>query len=174
MLRAKVYIGVRVPREKVPGLYPQLQGETIELSDEEIRNWEQTKQRLIDGFVQYNKSIDISINGMPPNGIMNRNWRKKVVGKLTFDRPVVVEIEKPELIPKPEKERLTRVQRINLLRAIISAVASGKKEQILQTSKTRIYKVRPWGKTARSVVISRVSGKMVRVKNASSLLMRKL
>src|SRR4030066_192002 len=100
MLRAKVYIGVRVPREKVPGFYPQLQGETIELSDEEIRNWEQTKQRLIDDFVQYNKSIDISINGMPPNGIMNRNWRKKVVGKLTFDRPVVVEIEKPELIPK--------------------------------------------------------------------------
>lgn len=170
MVRAKVYLKIDVKR-KTQGIYPYIQGETEELSDEEIRDWDSTKQKLIENFARDNRNIkDMMVNRsrLDAQGYYKTNALIRQMassGMLEIDRPVIKRIE-------PKREKITAEQRRAVFKAISDSVKSTGKEHVVKETKTRRYIIRKWGRGTRAMIVNLRTNKYVKRGNIKANVMR--
>ena len=71
--------------------YPEFQGSTVELTEDDLKDLEKTKQRLIDDFVDHQRGIFMQMKYkgqlVMPKGLQNRKWRDKIISKMEFEFP---------------------------------------------------------------------------------------
>jgi hypothetical protein len=148
MYRVKLYMASRL--NKKGRQYPEFQGSTIELSEEQIRNKEKTTQLLIDDFVRNMKGIMLTVRykGVDgnwhygaPQGLKNSNWREKVLDKMSFEFPEVVPTKRERKIERKqaevEREEILKKPRFFLTEEIVNRA----KERTLQIKeKKRLYR----------------------------------
>ena len=148
MYRVKLYMASRL--NKKGRQYPEFQGSTIELSEEQILDSEKTKQMLIDDFVRNMKGIMLTVRykGVDgnwhygaPQGLKNSNWREKVLDKMSFEFPEVVPTKRERKIERKEaeveEEEILKKPRFFLTEEIVNRA----KERTLQIKeKKRLYR----------------------------------